>query len=346
MLVRCPKCRTTFKVSDDRVKGSVPAFRCSRCKHTFDLELHNAPETSADLTGALEPPTPDRTQAEELRLPFEPKLDRPAYTGNNETFEAAPAPADDFAARVEPGDSWSLSDPNRQDEHQFVLPDSDPPIPSSRMADVSQDFPADDPFFPKADGDEAGESNILAISSYREQKASILPFVTLFGLLVIGFTFISVMSYAKPQAAEGVIKQIPLVGSSVLKNNHLKNGILIESLRSGHQTIQGNRDVFLISGVARNQNPEVVREIQLSGVAYNAEGKEVERQTIWVGNTISPKIIRGMTTEDIPHLQNLKPLKSFEIPPGDSIPFTIVFLKSAKNAKEFSCEVLTAGGAD
>ena len=51
-----------------------------------------------------------------------------------------------------------------------------------------------------------------------------------------------------------------------------------------------------------------------------------------------------MTTEDIPHLQNLKPLKSFEIPPGDSIPFTIVFLKSAKGAKEFSCDVIAAEG--
>jgi hypothetical protein len=88
----------------------------------------------------------------------------------------------------------------------------------------------------------------------------------------------------------------------------------------------------------------VVREIQLSGITYSAEGKELERQTIWAGNTISPKIIRGMTVEDIPHLQDLKPLKTFELPPGDSIPFTIVFLKSAKNAKSFSYEVLAAEG--
>ncbi|HKY06713.1 MAG TPA: hypothetical protein VJQ55_00650 [Candidatus Binatia bacterium] len=168
--------------------------------------------------------------------------------------------------------------------------------------------------------------------------------MTLFGLLVIAFGFMTVLSHAKPQAAEGFIKEIPLIGSSLLRNDHLKNGILIQSLRPAYQTIQGNREVFLISGVARNQNPEVVSEIQLAAVSYNAEGKELERQTIWVGNTISPKIIRGMTTEDIPHLQNLKPLKSFEIPPGDSIPFTIVFLKSAKNAKEFTCEVLTAEG--
>ena len=100
----------------------------------------------------------------------------------------------------------------------------------------------------------------------------------------------------------------------------------------------------MITGVAFNQNPVVVRELQLTGKVYNQEGKELERQTIWVGNSISPKIIRGMTTEDIPHLQNLKPLKSFEIPSGDSVPFTIVFLKSTKNAQDFTCEVVTAEG--
>jgi hypothetical protein len=100
----------------------------------------------------------------------------------------------------------------------------------------------------------------------------------------------------------------------------------------------------LITGVALNQNPVVVREIQVTGKIYNRDGKEIEHQTIWVGNTISPKIIRGMTVEDIPQLQELKPLKSFEVPPGDSIPFAIVFLKSTKNANEFTCEVLNAQG--
>ncbi len=38
MLVQCPKCKTTYKVSDEVVKGTSPAFRCSRCKHTFELE--------------------------------------------------------------------------------------------------------------------------------------------------------------------------------------------------------------------------------------------------------------------------------------------------------------------
>jgi hydroxymethylpyrimidine pyrophosphatase-like HAD family hydrolase len=153
-----------------------------------------------------------------------------------------------------------------------------------------------------------------------------------------------VISHANPQTPENILKKIPLLGATVLKNNHLKDGILIKSLGTSVQSIQGNREVFLITGVALNQNPVVVREIQVTGKVYNHDGKEIEHQTIWVGNTISPKIIRGMTVEDIPQLQELKPLKSFEVPPGDSIPFAIVFLKSTKNANEFTCEVVDAQG--
>jgi hypothetical protein len=88
-----------------------------------------------------------------------------------------------------------------------------------------------------------------------------------------------------------------------------------------------------------------VREIQITGKVYNDAGKELEHQTIWLGNTLSAKIIRDMTTEDIPHLQSLKPLKSFEMPPGDSISFAIVFLKSTKTANNFTCEVSLAEDA-
>ena len=346
MLVRCPKCRTTYKVSDELLKGSAPAFRCSRCKHTFELELHSTPDSESDPALPFEPAVSSPSQDDELSLPFEPKAE-PAVpgAGKDETAESAAVSAGS-ESRPDENDQWSISDADREDQYRFVLPESEPPIDSGKVIDPSPDFPADDPFFAKTEsGDEADDGkNILAISSYRDQKASILPFVTLLGLLVIGFTLFSVISYANPETSEGVIRTIPLVGKSVLRNNHLKEGILIQSLRSSYQTIQGNREVFLISGVALNQNPEVVREIQLSGITYSNEGKELERQTIWVGNTISPKIIRGMTTEDIPHLQNLKPLKSFEVPPGDSMPFTIVFLKSAKGAREFSCDVLAAEG--
>jgi hypothetical protein len=131
---------------------------------------------------------------------------------------------------------------------------------------------------------------------------------------------------------------------SVLKDNHLKSGVALRSLQASYQSIQGNREVFVVTGVAHNRNPVVIREVRVAGQLYSLEGKEIEQQTIWIGNAISPRIIRGMTAQDISDLQRLKPLKSFEMPPGDSVPFTIVFLKSTKGIKDFSCSVVAVEG--
>jgi predicted Zn finger-like uncharacterized protein len=340
MLVRCPKCRTTYKVSDEVLTGTTPVFRCSRCKHTFELDANEAAselptERLAGPVSQSAPPPPDQ----ELNLPFTAKPE-PARAGSDKK-ESVDFPAEEKEKdRLKlSGDKWSLSHDNPP-EQPFTI------SATNRAPDTPEDFSLADRALPITKQPDKTESshNILAISPYLEQRASIRPFITLFALLVIGFSLVAVISHAHPTASEQVVKKIPLIGSSVLKNNHLKEGILIQSLRSGYQVIQGNREILLITGVALNRNPVVMREIQLTGRIYNQEGKELDRQTIWVGNTISPKIIRGMTTEDIPHLQNLKPLKSFEIPSGDSVPFTIVFLRATKHAQDFTCEVVTAEG--
>lgn len=360
MLVQCPNCKTTYKVADEVLKGAAPAFRCSRCKHTFELEANESGETGsepvADDGKNNQAPAPDP----ELSFTFAPKADEtptaaeiavfgesgatepPAIQAKSNTPDNREIP--NTQDKTESDDSWSLSNSENREEKPFTLPDLPSSRPRAKILDVADNFPADDPIFPRADSDDDGDNgaNILPMSSYMDQQASILPYITLLGLLMIVFSLIAAITHAHPKASESFVKNIPLLGPSVLKNKHLKDGILIQSLRGGYQAIQGNREVFVITGVAFNQNPVVIREVQLTGKLFNEAGKELEQQSIWVGNTLSPKILRGMTPEDIPHLQNLKPLKSFELPPGDSIPFAMVFLKSTKSAKDFTCEVVLA----
>jgi len=347
MLIRCPKCRTTYKVADEVLKGAAPAFRCSRCKHTFDLELGETAESPNSPTNAAASAAVASSVDQELTLPFSPRTQYERAEGNEQKSSDSPATEENTDdRRVDRSEQWSMSDHERRDEHPFTMAEISHPVESEKVMDAPKDFSLSERVFPSIDvNEESGNArNILPIATYLEQRASIFPFITLFGLLVIGFSLIALISHAHPKTSEDIVKKIPLIGASVLQNNHLKEGILIQSLRASYQTIQGNREVFLISGVALNQNPVVIREIQLSGKTFNEEGKELEHQAIWAGNTMSQKILRGMTTEDIPHLQNLKPLKSFEVPPGDSVPFTIVFLKSTKYAKDFSCEVIAAQG--
>jgi predicted Zn finger-like uncharacterized protein len=346
MLVQCPNCKTTYKVADEVLKGAAPAFRCSRCRHTFELETEVSPVSPVERREEVDQKASAAAQSQELSFSF-PAKEMTEAAGKSavrpiETTE----PARDNAGETPVHDQWSISRSETKDEAPFTMPEtSSTDAPQTSLGEAKE---FDKEIFPGAPGqsddDSQSADKVLPMSSYLNQQASILPYLTLFGILVIFFSLLAVISYAHPKASETLLKNIPLIGRSVLKNNHLKDGILLGSLRGRYQSIQGNREVIVITGVAVNQNPVVIREIQVSGRVYNESGKELEQQTIWVGNTLSAKIIRGMTAEDIPHLQSLKPLKSFEMPPGDSVPFAVVFLRSTRSAKDFTCEVALAEG--
>ena len=362
MIVRCPSCKTTYKVADDLVKETKPAFRCSRCKHTFELESAETREKLVDRAPSAEKLFSKTREERELSFTFAPKKQE---KGENQK-ELINSPRPDLSKRAEPQTRTPLAPqedaragfefPARSAEYAsmstgestlnepFTSDESDPGTEANKVLDPPERIaPQLSPSEPLPLARETTD-NVLPLDPYRDQPASTVPFLTLFGLLVTLFAFVTALHLAHPNFAEGIVRSIPLVGPSVLKNNYLKNGVALQSLNASHQTIQGNREVLVVTGVAQNQNPVVIREVRIAGQIYNLEGKEIEQQTIWIGNAISPRIIRGMTLQDVSDLQRLKPLKTFEIPPGDSIPFTIVFLKSTKETKDFSCEVLTAEG--
>jgi hypothetical protein len=183
-----------------------------------------------------------------------------------------------------------------------------------------------------------------ALDPYRGRPVSILPYLGLFGALLLIYSLLTLMHQTQPKTIETLIKNIPWLGSSVLKNNHLRKEISLQSLRPSVQKIPGNQEVFVVSGVAVNRNPVSVREVQIEGQIYNGEGKEIGRQAIWIGNAVSLKIISGLTAQDIPLLQKMSPLRRFEIPPEGSAAFVIVFFKPSGEIKNFSCRVLSAEG--
>lgn len=328
MLVQCPKCKTTYKVSDDVVEGATPAFRCSRCKHTFELQRgtesapragtqREAADENSELAFTFEPVTPaepESARAADLRPLSElssARVDRSAKFDSMETVKSAP-----------PLDSKS-----------FRTADADSKLSASlgethRMAQSTRE----------------SADKVLDIEPYREQRASVMPFLSLFGLLIILSAFVLAYQKTHPVASERWVASIPLLGPSVVRNDHLKNRVLLKSVETKFQMLQGNREAVVLTGLAVNQNPLMIRNVQLSGQLFDHEGKEIERQTMWIGNAISLQIIRGMSAQDVTDLQRLKPLKTFEIPPGDSVPFAIVFLRPGKTLKDARCEVLSVEG--
>ncbi|MBM4262504.1 MAG: DUF3426 domain-containing protein [Deltaproteobacteria bacterium] len=361
MLVQCPNCKTTYKVSDDVVKGSSAAFRCSRCKHTFELDAgaHDQASENDSEAGATEAPPATASEPEpsaepleerepkftfaplkkNIAVPEQPEL--PDIVPNNVPASAAPAA----------NDSWSMAPLIEKPEEPFTMA-AIPAQPQEKTFEAARENPPPVAEKTAPDADPDLFDNVLAIEPYRDQQASTMPFLSLFALLVIGFSLAAAYYQAHPAASEDFVGKIPLVGRSVVKNNHLKNGVLLKSMEGAYQTIQGgegasaSREVFVVTGTVVNQNPVVIRKVRLGGRLFNTEGKEIEQQTMWIGNAISPKIVRGLTAQDITGLQKLEPLRNFEIPPGDSVPFTLVFLKPNRAAHNFTCEVSAAEGTE
>ena len=323
MLVRCPKCKTTYKVSDDAVKGTAPAFRCSRCKHTFEIQLE--PEIAPSWnTGAISPEKSELAFTFEHATPEDPKAAQENGMHPNDSPYTAPLQGE----TLEGVDAKSSARAGR------TAPDLDAP-PTS---------PVEEQPYHIGQPRREGTDKVRELAPYRDQRASVLPFLTLFALLITFAAFALAYQKNSPGAAESWVGSIPLLGRLVVRNDHLKNGVLLKSVESKIQILQGNREVIVLTGVAINQNPVMIRNVQLSGRLFDLAGKEVERQTMWIGNAISLQIIRGMTAQDVTDLQRLKPLKTFEIPPGDSVPFTIVFLRAGKALKDARCEVLSVEG--
>ncbi len=387
MLVQCPKCQTTYRVSDGLVTIPNPTFRCSRCKHIFVLGLK---VEAGPASEPAKPPSPPPRRDEEPELNFslavpekketreensaEPSVplrqdkNRPAETGADPVRAEPAKPAtdeslsfpDERAAEVscqedlpagletEPTpvqseqkeDDWSLTRPQLEEE-SFTIPEESRPEPAAIAGGPSSAF--EDRWaeaLPLLEERQADPSQ----DPYRDRPLSIVPYITLFGALVLGYALLTLMYQAQPKTIEAAIHVVPWLGPSVLKNDHLRHGIVLQSLRPSFQTIQGNREVFVLSGVAVNRNSVSVRELRLEGQIFNAEGKEIDRQTISVGNAISSKILRDLTAQEISILQKLNPQKRFEVPPDESAGFVIVFLKPSAEVKNFSCRVLSAEG--
>jgi predicted Zn finger-like uncharacterized protein len=376
MIVQCPKCKTTYKVADELLKDSSPAFRCSRCKHTFQLESAEPPQEPAVNPPTGENPPVESSASKELSFVFPPREEQQNIGASVAPVDASTGETESVALENNDSDQWAINADTQTSEAPFTITEpSDspqeveklltPPNPPPQVTSAAERRPKDKPVAPPSTsvgrnpkqespalaGDRVegstptsadGEGNILRLGPFRDQQTSTKPYLTLFALLIIIFALVTAFNRAHPSATEGFVRQIPLVGSSVLRNNRLKDGVLLQSLRGGYQSIQGNREIFVITGAALNQNPVTIRAVQISGESYNNQNEEIEKQTIWVGNAISPSMVRGLSLQEIANLQRLPPLKTFEIPPGDSVPFAIVFLKTPKGMKDFGCKVIAA----
>lgn len=361
MLLQCPSCETTYRVSDELIAGPNPTFRCSRCKHVFALEVEpdqplSSPAPEPEKAASEHSPGAPRQeklfefdQPKEPPLPKGPEPRQPEFSGLqiDKLFPPREESGDPGTHKlpshgIEEGrdKDWSFSSGERKADEITTLPEAKPSSDTDAARAAFAEFEENwERSFPGPD-----EEETAALDADQERPVSAVPYFSLFAVLLLLYSLATLVNQTRPSALENLLKRLPWLGTSVLQNNHLRQGIALQSLRPSFQTILGNREVFVLSGVAHNRNKVSVREIQIEGQVYDAHGKEVGRQAIWVGNAITPKILKDLTAQEISILQKLSPQKRFEIPPEKAASFVIVFLRPQGEIKNFSCRVLSAEG--
>ncbi len=345
MLVQCPGCRTTYRVSEKAITSPDPTFRCSRCKHVFVVGLKNevtsAPEKAPQPSDAREEHEYEE-ENREFNFSFAPpKKDEPSPIPHE---TAVTAPTDEHSslgsgARIEfdsPGETENGRSDAR-DSEQLLISDESRSLQTKNAADGETDSN------PTSNAEE--DKTNPPVEPEGSQPLSTLPYLTLFCCLLLIFSLLTFAHQVQPEPIDDFIKRIPWFGDTVFRNSHLRNGIALQSVRPSIQKLVGNREVFVVAGIAANHNRTSVRQVRIEGRAYNADGREIERQTIAVGNAISEKIIRDMTAQELSILQQLGSQKRFEILPNETANFALVFLKPAKEIKKFSCWVVAAEAA-
>jgi len=340
MLVQCPSCHTTYRVSENLAAKPKPTFRCSRCKNVFVLGSRTGTGEPAAASPGLQ------EESRELSFSFPPlDTNKPAHeaaaespdpsaTTNGPTATEKNTPP--FMMQAQDQD-WTISPPIAVDE-VFTMKEEKSFAEIHNPIEQAFDFANERPAVTKHE-EAPREGNAEASPS---RPLSVTPYLLLCGGLLLLFSGLTLVYKARPGPIENSLKAVPWIGSSVLKNDYLRQGIVLQAGRPRFQRILGNREVFMLSGVALNRNRVKVREVKIEGYVFGGDGKIIERQTITVGNAISSKIVRDLTTQEITTLQRQSPIRRFEILPDESAPFSIVFLKSSAQIKSFGYRVLSA----
>ncbi len=381
MIIRCPSCSTTYKVSGSVFDAPRPTFRCTRCKHIFTFQVrlqlddedpsaaaattNQMPEAGAAGDGPVAgggSDTDEEPYAEGRVDTHDSQASRVEAAGSHTgaaqgTLELPRTSAEAESASRDSSETQAVGED--YDEIQFDDPDFDPGVEVDRP-DVrppeSFDIEEDDVPIQDARKPDFEIDDDFLIRPRREAeppppppranaRGSIVPMVSLVALAGFAFVLVWLIYQVNPRPLDALLRRIPWYGNTMFENRHFKSTLVFESLVSGVQPVLNQTEVFIVSGKLVNRNDRSVHKVRIETQLFDAEGKQIGREITFVGNGITAKTIQDMPFREISMLQSLKPLSAYRIPAAQSANFTVVFPKPDTAVESFSCRVISVDAA-
>lgn len=359
MIVECPRCRARYRVESGLLEQDQ-TFKCSRCNHIFAHEAEAAaptpplPSHSEPRPPWAEPPVarkpgPDVPSASPpLVIRHEDPPLAPRDVSHAESLSLA------FPARDQPKDQ---ADGEPEPPPRPVFVDKGPPNAASREFSFGEDD-QDDRFSDRGgDRDDDGEGardratddqprfvrgeDELRIHD-EESTNPTRSYLVFLGALMLAYAILALDLLNHPARAEKLLAAVPIVGDTIAQDQLLQIKVHLEDVEGVFQQIKDDRSVFIVSGRAVNTSSEALKGVKIESVLYDRAGRSIEVKNIYCGNAMSLKIVKDLSSKEISLLQQLEPPKRFEIRPGESAGFSVVFLAPPSGVREFTARVLSA----
>ena len=381
MIIRCPSCSTTYKVSGSVFDAPRPTFRCTRCKHIFTFQVrlqlddedpsaaaattNQMPEAGAAGDGPVAgggSDTDEEPYAEGRVDTHDSQASRVEAAGSHTgaaqgTLELPRTSAEAESASRDSSETQAVGED--YDEIQFDDPDFDPGVevdqpdvrPPESFDIEEDDVPIQDARKPDFEIDDdflirpRREAEPPPPPPRANARGSIVPMVSLVALAGFAFVLVWLIYQVNPRPLDALLRRIPWYGNTMFENRHFKSTLVFESLVSGVQPVLNQTEVFIVSGKLVNRHDRSVHKVRLETQLFDAEGKQIGREITFVGNGITAKTIQDMPFREISMLQSLKPLSAYRIPAAQSANFTVVFPKPDTAVESFSCRVISVDAA-
>lgn len=354
MIVECPNCSARYRV-DDAVLEKEPRFRCSRCSHIFSHDVDDEAAAAGDSVfeeegGEDEEPVegeepaaagePYETGGGEAGTGEEPELPGLGTGGRSEPSRTGPGESLAFSfdsytrdeEAEEPDEEEETDEGPDAAEGDDDLTFEDEPV-HARPSPVRRRSP-DEPRFVR------GEDELRVEPPDRASPTR--PWVVFTAVLALVWVNLALYLRSHPAEAISALSELPVVGRPLTEDRVLRRRVHLDDLHGSYQRIKDDQLVFVVSGRARNTSTGTLRGVQIESGLYAEGGESVATKSIYCGNAMSLKMVKDLSSKEISLLQRLEPPQRFEIRPGQSAAFTVVFMNPPEGFREFSARVVAA----
>ncbi|MCP4681141.1 MAG: DUF3426 domain-containing protein [Desulfobacterales bacterium] len=310
MNIQCENCNTKFNLDETLLKEEGSKVRCSVCKNIF----------------LAYPPEQASFGEEEFVFSDQEKVD---------DIEAGDLESDFDEILEDPlGEEGKLEEISSED----ILDE----LEGEKMVDISSvegqgkldDF---------SDIDEDTED--LSAPKQSPKRKSRPTFLLIILLLLVAGIF-SAGFFAPKLVPDWTSFLKPSEEHGVVDNGSLR--ISFGAVAGSFVNSEESRNLYVINGTAINNYPKKRRFIRIRASILDDKGREIRTKQVYAGNTFEEEKIKSMSIEEIDEaMENRFGMgrRNFNVAPGGTIPFMIVFGSLPENLGEFTVEAASSSPA-